>query len=372
MNVPKRVLAIRLDTVGDVVMTTPALGAMVDAGSEVTLLTSTFGGALEPMLPYLSSVVTLDVPWMKHAERHGATPAAQMRMVEWLRAQHFDLAVVFTVSTQNPACAAYLAHLSGIGRVASHVQGKLYGLVTDPVDDLDAAGDSRHEVVRQLDLVHALGYQSHRSALRLDVPRPPKVVCAVLDQVAEGPWCLIHPGATAQSRRYPLQQWVRVIDLLEESGLRVVLAGGRSDRSRCAELSRRVRRRPIRTDGHLTLQEFTALVKAAPVAITCNSAASHLAAAAGTPQVTLYAGTNPQHAPWSECATVLRHHTPCAWCLSSTCPHGTPICTASIAPTSVVDAALDRLMAAAAVPLQPAATATKSQESSDIAVLRAR
>lgn len=340
-----RVLAIRLDTIGDVIMTTPALGAMVDAGAEVTLLTSTYAAPLAPMLGYLDGVVTLDVPWMKPAERHLVPASAHLRVLDGLRARRFDAAVVFTVSTQNPACAAYLAYLCGVPRVVSHVGGKLYGLVTEPVEDSDAIVEPRHEVVRQLDLAAAAGFPTNRTALRLDIPPPARAVRSVLERVGGGPWCLIHPGATAPSRRYPEAQWAEVCDLLGEAGVPAVLAGGRQDRHRCAEIAALSRANPMRVDGRLTLPEFAALMKAAPVAVTCNSAASHIAAAAVTPVVTLYAGTNSQHAPWSPVATVLRHETPCAWCFSSVCPHGTPVCTASIGPETVARAALERLSA---------------------------
>jgi ADP-heptose:LPS heptosyltransferase len=347
MTAPRRVLAIRLDTIGDVIMATPALGAMADAGSQVTLLTSTVAGPLRPLLSYLHDVVTLDVPWMKHSSAHPVPAAAHLKVLDRLRAERFDLAVIFTVSTQEPSCAAYLAYLCGIPRVAGYVRGKLYGLLTDPVLDDDPPGTGPHEVVRQLRLVESLGFPTTRRSLRLDIPAPSRSVRALLDHIGPATWCLIHPGASAHSRRYPVRQWARVVDLLEDSGVRVVLAGGRQDRAQCTELAALCRHAPFRADGRFAIPDFAALVQAAPVAITCNSAASHIAAAAGTPVVTLYAGTNSQHGPWSDRATVLRHATSCAWCYSSVCRYGTPICTAAIRPEMVARAALDRLVAAA-------------------------
>lgn len=343
MTLPKRVLAIRLDTIGDVIMSTPALGAMADAGSQITLLTSSISAPLEPMLPYLHDIVTLDVPWMKPAERHLVPAAQHMKTIEHLKAQRYDLAVVFTVSTQDPSCAAYLAYMAGIPRVAAHAHRKLYGLLTDPVPDPSGPADIRHEVVRQLELVSSLGFQVNRRSLRLHIPAPTRRVRAVLEQVAGGPWAVVHPGASAPSRRYPVEQWSRVVDLLHENGVRVVLSGGRGDGPRCSAISRGSHRPPLRTDGQFTLSESASLMEAASVAVTCNSAAAHIAAAAGTPLITVYAGTNAQHEPWSENATVLRHPTSCAWCLSSACKHGTPLCTSAINPSTVAEAALKRL-----------------------------
>lgn len=338
-----KVLAIRLDTIGDVLMTTPALKAMADRGSRVTLLTSSVSRSLAPLLPYLDDVVTLVVPWMKPAGKHRPDLAEHLATLDYLRAAGFDLSVVFTVCTQDPACALYLSHLCGIGRVAAHTRGKLYGLATDPVPDTDAFPPERHEVVRQLQLVEALGYPAEDDRLAIEVPPPTRRVRSLLEQVGDRPWCLVHPGATAPSRLYPTEQWAEVIDRLQNAGVRVALSGGRHDRARTRDIAQRCAAEPIRADGRLTLPELAALMQAAPVAATCNSAAAHLAAATGTPVVTLYAGTNPQHAPWTGRATVLRRHTECTWCLSSTCRHATPHCISTIAPEEIAAAVLSRM-----------------------------
>lgn len=335
-----RVLAIRLDTIGDVIMTTSALAAMADNGARVTLLTSSFARALGPMMPFVEDLVTLDVPWMKPAERNFQPVGGHLRVLDELRERAYDLAIVFTVSTQDPACAAYLGYLVGARRVAAYERGRLYGLLTDPVPDPDEFPPSRHEVDRQLELVSALGFPSHERKLRLRIPPPSARVMRLLEAVSGGPWCLVHPGATAPSRRYPNDRWADVIDILQRVGVRVVLAGGRQDRLRCEEIALRAQTAPVRADARLALPELAALIAAAPVAATCNSAASHLAAAAGTPVVTLYAGTNPQHTPLTGRATVLRRPTECTWCLSSTCRFGAPRCISSIPPSTVAEAVL--------------------------------
>lgn len=344
------VLAIRLDTIGDVIMTTPALAAMAEGGARVTLLTSSFAMSLAPMMPYVAEFVALDAPWMKPAERHLQPSGEHLRTLDRLRRRRFDLAVVFTVSTQDPSCAAYLSYLAGAVRTAAHVRDRLYGLVTDPVPDTDGFPPARHEVDRQLDLVGSLGFPARDRRLRLTPPPPGPRVRAILERVEGTPWCLVHPGATAPSRRYPDKEWARTIDLLERFGTRVVLCGGKQDRVRCEEISSSCEREPVRADARLPLPELAALTAAAPVAATCNSAAAHIAAAVGTPVVTLYAGTNPQHTPWSGASTVLRRHTDCTWCLSSACRRARPVCIASIPPSTVAEAVMARAQGAEALP----------------------
>ena len=57
--------------------------------------------------------------------------------------------------------------------------------------------------------------------------------------------------------------------------------------------------------GRLTIDEFIACIHKSALVITVNTATVHIAAATQTPQVILYATTNPQHTPWKSPAEVL-------------------------------------------------------------------
>jgi hypothetical protein len=65
--------------------------------------------------------------------------------------------------------------------------------------------------------------------------------------------------------------------------------------------------------------------------------------ALGSPLVTLYALTNPQHTPWRVAARVLSHDVPCRWCLSSRCPQQHHGCLRAVREEAVVAAALELL-----------------------------
>src|SRR5437762_1881119 len=98
----QRILCVRLDALGDVLMTTPALAALQESGNgRVTLLTSSAGAAIAPLVPVVDETIVYDAPWMKAAEPRidGSTDRA---FIERLRAENFDAAVIFTVYSQNP------------------------------------------------------------------------------------------------------------------------------------------------------------------------------------------------------------------------------------------------------------------------------
>src|SRR5262245_2555295 len=92
------VLGVRLDTLGDVLMTTPALRALKEArpGRRVTLLTSDAGAEATDLAPEIDAVIRYDAPWLKAtAPRRDSRP--EYALADRLRAGRFDAAVIFTV-----------------------------------------------------------------------------------------------------------------------------------------------------------------------------------------------------------------------------------------------------------------------------------
>src|SRR5689334_13911701 len=92
------ILCIRLDTIGDVLMTTPALRAVKESapGRRVTLLTSPAGAAVAGLVSEVDDCLVYDAPWMKAtAPRPDSAP--EYAMAERLRAGAFEAAIIFTV-----------------------------------------------------------------------------------------------------------------------------------------------------------------------------------------------------------------------------------------------------------------------------------
>jgi ADP-heptose:LPS heptosyltransferase len=156
------------------------------------------------------------------------------------------------------------------------------------------------------------------------------------------PWCVLHPGSTAASRRYPPELYAEVTRrLVAEHGWSVVLTGSSDERPLVGEIAARAGVPVHDLAGLLDLAELAATIGSAPVLITNNTGPSHVAAAVGTPVVCLYALTNLQHTPWQVPSRVLSHDVPCRWCYQSTCPEGHHACLRQVPPQAVVTAALE-------------------------------
>jgi lipopolysaccharide heptosyltransferase II len=339
----RNVLAIRLDNLGDVLMTTPALAALKAAapGRRVTLLASSAGAQAAAHVPCLDGVIRYDAPWMKALPRDGSE--FDGAMIEHVAAGCFDAAVVFTVCTQSALPAATLAYLAGIPLRLARARENPYRLLTHWLPEDDTAGFSVHEVERQLSLVAATGARPVVRRLQFAVPEESRVVVErLLDDCGidlDAPWLVLHPGASAPSRRYPPEKFAQAARLLAtRTGARVVVTGDDAERALADAIVAEVPG-AISFAGRLDLPGLAALIERAPVLVVNNTGPAHLAAAVGTPVVALYALTNPQHTPWSVPHRVLSHDVPCRNCLKSVCPQGHHDCLERVPPEAVAAAA---------------------------------
>lgn len=349
----RNLLGVRLDSLGDVLMMGPALGALAESvpGRQVTLLTSPSGAAAGRLMPSVSDVLVYAAPWMKATAEGDA--AADLAMATTLRHHRFDAAVIFTSYSQSPLPAALLCHLAGIPLRLAHCRENPYHLLTHWAPETEPDHQVRHEVQRQLDLVATVGALATDCRLRVRVGPVARGRAAGLLAglgVALGRWLVVHPGSTAAARTYPAEQFAAAVRLLSQAGLTVVFTGSAAE----APLVDRVRGAAgVPTHslvGQLSTEELAAVLEAAPVLVANNTGPVHLAAAVGTPVVVLYALTNPQHTPWGVPHAVLNHDVPCRWCYKSVCPESHHHCLTLVEPAQVATAALDLLARSAVAP----------------------
>jgi lipopolysaccharide heptosyltransferase II len=343
----RNILCVRLDSMGDVLMTTPAIRALKESrpGRRVTLLTSTSGAEAGALVPEVDETLVYDAPWMKAP---GPRPDSDIDrcIAGRLRQRGFDAAVVFTVYTQNPLPAALLCHLADIPLRLAYCRENPYRLLTDWAPEEEPQRLIRHEVRRALDLVATIGDSTEDPRLSLQVPHQ---AYSRVDQLLyearldlRRPLIVIHPGATAASRRYPAERFGEVAQCLS-ADCQVVFTGQDSERE-LVEVARLMGGDgPVSLAGMLDTAALAALISRASLLISNNTGPVHIAAAVGTPVVDIYALTNPQHTPWGVSSRVLTHDVPCRFCYKSVCPEGHHACLRSITPTAVVDAARELL-----------------------------
>jgi lipopolysaccharide heptosyltransferase II len=354
------ILAVRLDSLGDVLMTGPALSALKRArpGRRLTLLTSVSGAAAGRLIPEVDEVLVHDAPWMKAtAKQRDSRP--DVELVKSLREKCFDAAVIFTVFSQNPLAAAYLCYLADVPRRLAHCRENPYQLLTHWVLEPEPEKTIRHEVRRQLDLVAEVGCPAQSGEhLLLQVPvRARRWAVSKLRSLGlpvgttdadsgerVGRWAVLHPGASAASRRYPAEYFAAAArELVRQHGVPVLFTGSESERLLVQQVRDAMDAPSAALVGGTELAELAAVISLAPVIITNNTGPAHIAAAVGTPVVDLYALTNPQHTPWGIPSRVLFHDVSCKFCYRSVCPELHHDCLRKVSPDAVVRATLELL-----------------------------
>ena len=338
----KRILCVRLDNIGDVLMTTPALRALKRSAPQrhLTLLASRAGAAAAEFIDEIDATIAYAAPWMK---QDAGAPDSVLPLAQKLRRGGFDAAVIFTVYSQSPLPAAMLCGAAAIPLRLAHCRENPYNLLTDWLPESEPQGGVRHEVQRQLDLVAQVG--CHTPDTRLSFTPPAHAIAWSRQRlrrlgVDSGAWVLIHPGATAPSRRYPPQLWAQAARRLRlEHGCAVVFAASQAEAELVHSIRMSMQAESFSLCGELDLARLGAIVAAAPVLLCNNSAPAHIAAATGTPVVDLYALTNPQHTPWQVAQRVLFHDVPCRFCYRSVCPQGHHACLRNVDPAAVAAAA---------------------------------
>lgn len=347
----RRLLAVRLDNLGDVLMTTPALAALRDSlpGVHITLLASPAGAATAPHLPMIDEVWNYAAPWMRCGSQSDPVGSTEAALIDRIAEARFDAAVVFTVCTQSALPAALICRIAGIPLRLAHCRENPYSLLTDWVPESDVLDSHmRHEVQRQLALVQAVGCTTRDDRLRFVVREADRQSLAGRARAAgvdlARPYVVLHPGATAASRRWPAPRFgAAAAAIAERAGCAAVFSGATGDLALVQQAREAMAVPAASLAGELALGEFAALLEGARALVANNSAPAHLAAALGTPVVNVYALTNPQHTPWRVRSRVLSHDVPCRWCLKSSCPLQHNDCLRRVTPEEVADAALEMM-----------------------------
>ncbi len=325
----KRILAIRLDNIGDVVMTGPALRALRKSypGAHITLMASPAGGLVFPLLPWVDDKITWQAVWQDIAKNPSMSPEKEYTLIELLKEQRFEAAFIFTSFSQSPYPPAYACYLAGIPLRIGQSREFGGGLLSHW---LQPPADSTYQVDRNLHLLREVGIPVESNKMELRVSQVDQRGAAALLTAArinpEQPFVVLAPGASAATRRYDETRFAEVARrLAAESGYPIILIGSKREVGSFPVLEALAarHRRIISMLGKTTLPEMTAIISRSALLIGNNSGAMHFASAFDRPMVILYSGAEllEQFAPPFGKTRFLNRPTPCTPCHGFHCPY---------------------------------------------------
>lgn len=337
----RRILVVRLRSIGDAVLTTPSLFA------------------LRRFLPHTQIDILLEdwvAPVLEGSDiidRVIAIPrestSARARLARDLRASRYD--VVYNLHGGTTATlltrATGAKHRVGFGhyqyaRLHNHAAPSSLEIWQRP---------SLHSVEQQLALIGWTGVPvTDRPATRLPVSESSlhrvteKLRAAGMDDL-EKPFALIHPAAAFDTKQWATENFARVAEEVTARGLTAIAMVSRKEKPILEALVKHTST-PIIGLSDLSLPEVTALVSRARVFVGNDSGIAHIAAAAGAPCVVIFGSSNVAHwRPWTTNPNeVVREEMPCQPCHGYFCAEfDKPECILRV-PADRVMGAIDRIL----------------------------
>jgi ADP-heptose:LPS heptosyltransferase len=325
-------LVVRLDNIGDVVLAGPAVRAVAARRGPVAMLCGRRGSAAAHLLPGVSEVIEWTAPWIDPDPEPVETTSI-LSLISLVR-NRFAEALILTSFHQSALPLALLLRMAGIGRIAAASEdypGSLLDVRHDPAAGL-------HEVERSLELAATLGYRlpaGDDGALRLrEVDRAP------VDVPAE-PYVVVHPGASVPARTLDPDTWRQAAAKIAATGRAVVVTGSAAERRMCAGVTAGAGVAGWNLAGRTDLPGLLAVLRNAEALAVGNTGPAHLAAAVGTPVVSVFPPTVPAERwrPWRVPHIVLGdQHVGCAGCRARVCPVPGVPCLAGVRADMIVDA----------------------------------
>ena len=321
------ILVIRLDLVGDVVLTLPAIDAVRRAAPQarITALVLPYTADLLRGHPAVDRVVAVDVNrWRSPAAWLGGGAWRDFRRaLRELRAERYDLAISFY--GRSGAAAALL---SGARHLVGY-RSEGYAFTFDTGVSGRRYLRRRHESEYCLDLVRAIGAQGPVAVARpvVDGAASSKAE-ALLIAAGIGPhekMAALHPGAlTLAAKRWLPERWAAVADRVQsELGCRMVLVGSASERPLADQVRRAMRSQPVVLAGKTSVAELVALLARCSLFLGGDSGPLHVASALGIPSVSVYGPTDPAiTGPLGANARVLCSQVECSPCYDPRRPSG--------------------------------------------------
>jgi histidinol-phosphate phosphatase family protein len=323
------VLAVRADSAGDVLLTGPALRALAAGADRLTLLCGPRGEDAAALLPGVDALIGWPTPWID-PEPKPVDPVTVTALVDRVAALAVDEAVVFTSFHQSPLPTALLLRLAGVLRISA-ISTDYPGSLLDVRHRVD---DRLPEAERALSLAAAAGFGLPAGDDGLLGVRAPVRSALVTDP----DYVVVHPGASVPARACPPGRLRECTAALARAGYRVVVTGGPAER----ELTRYVAgTRALDLGGRTPLGELAGVLAGAVCLVCANTGPAHLAAAVGTPVVSLFAPTVPfgRWAPYRIPHVRLGDAlAPCRDSRAATCPVPGHPCLSTIRAADVVDA----------------------------------
>jgi ADP-heptose:LPS heptosyltransferase len=315
----KKIAVFRLDQLGDVLLALPALEALSRGlpGAQIDFFIEPGAKEMVELADLKINLRPLLAPWLAKPGFRSGTRKALGKLTGLLREGNYDAAIDLRGDLHHILAMKCSAVPIRIGRTLT---GGGFWL-THPV----ARCPGLHEVEQNLDLLEKTGIPVSQEI------RFPKLFPGGEDHLKQisvrgslnltRPIVAIHAVCAATAKRWPVSYWRQLIAKLPPD-IDVVMVGSEKEKVEIAEIAKDCPREVSVAAGLFQLRELAAFLKQCKLFVGVDSGPAHIAAAVGTPVVSIFSGTNSaaQWAPHGPQVSLLQKQTPCSPCERTECP----------------------------------------------------
>jgi lipopolysaccharide heptosyltransferase II len=315
----KRILIVRTDRIGDVLLSTPVIENLrqVYPHAYIAVLVSPYTKEIVEANPYLDEVIIYDKD-AKHKSWRRTVKFARN-----LAKKKFDLALLL-----HPTGRVHLlTYLAGIPRRIGY-ERKLGFLLTQRIKHTKQQGE-KHEREYNLDLLRCIGIEPQGRNLFMPLKADAENLVEELFRqegfTSADKLLVIAPGASCPSKIWPAERFAQVADkLIEKYAFKTILIAGPKD-MRLAEKTVNFMQHPaLNLAGKTSLSQLASILKKCSLFISNDSGPVHIAVAVGLPVISIFGrnqkGLSPSRwGPLGHKDKVLHKEVGCLECLAHNC-----------------------------------------------------
>lgn len=314
----RRILLIRLSSLGDIVLTSPAIRAIRKhfPDAYIAMLVGKQYFDLVSENPYLDEIIPFD------KRTQGKDSTEMFRVIRELRRREFEL----TIDFQRKFRTSLLAYLSGAEeRVGYHNPSGL--MCTIPVPETS----DKHAVDLNLELVEKIGVRTNKRKPEMFISQSDRDFA--LNTLPEKRLRIgLFPGAGWELRKWMPERFAEIANrCIDNFEAEIVIFGGLKERELVRYIASLVKKEAVTFAGGIKLRQLAALIERCSLFISNDTGPMHVSVAMETPTVALFGPGNPiKFQPIGEQHKMIRHYFPCSPCKQFTNKCKDNICMKSI------------------------------------------
>ncbi|NQT75023.1 MAG: glycosyltransferase [Candidatus Omnitrophica bacterium] len=310
----KRILVIKIGAIGDVILAVPSIRAIRNdfPNAFISVLVGAESRRVLKKCPYIDDLILYD--------RNGNDKGIRgiVRMGRTVRRKAFDM----SIDLQNNRPSHIIAWLGTVPRRSGY-NNKWGFLLNNRLKYLKIGAGPIEEQFRVLK--HS-GVNTMGASKRLEI-WPGKEDFQYVDNFLKNEWVRdkqvlvgINIGGSWKTKRWPLECFTRLSDMLAKEDIRVVVTASEGERGLVNDFVAAARSKVIDAAGKTTITQLAALIKRCRVFVTGDSAPMHIASSMGTNFIALFGPTDPRmHFEPTEKGIIIKKELTCSPCYKSDC-----------------------------------------------------